>query len=81
MPMRFVAGAVCPQCGEQDTLQLDTDAPEGQPYRACVECGFTEEGSEESASPAVPGARFDQQPGNDDRQVVRILPDSKRTLH
>lgn len=81
MPMRFVAGAVCPQCGEQDTLQLDTDAPEGQPYRACVECGFTEEGAAESESPAVPGARFDEQSGKDDRQVVRILPDSKRTLH
>ncbi len=35
---RFIAGAVCPKCGEQDVLQMyrQDDAE----YRECVDCGF-----------------------------------------
>lgn len=35
---RFIAGAVCPQCGEQDKIALDLDADE----RFCVSCDFRE---------------------------------------
>ncbi len=36
---RFIAGAVCPRCGEMDRIvvNLDTDR------RECVACGFSEE--------------------------------------
>lgn len=38
---RFIAGAVCPSCGEQDKLFLYRD-PDGHPVRECVRCGFSE---------------------------------------
>ena len=36
---RFIAGAVCPRCGEMDRIvvNLDTD------MRECVACGFSDE--------------------------------------
>lgn len=35
---RFIAGAVCPNCGQQDKIVVDFDADE----RRCVACGFRE---------------------------------------
>ena len=35
---RFVAGAVCPSCQEQDRIVIDSDADE----RRCVACGYVE---------------------------------------
>lgn len=35
---RFIAGAVCPKCGEQDVLQ--TYRENDEEYRECVDCGF-----------------------------------------
>ncbi|MCB1666939.1 MAG: YheV family putative zinc ribbon protein [Porticoccaceae bacterium] len=37
---RFVAGAVCPRCGEQDKLVMFSD--EGETFRECVACDFSE---------------------------------------
>ncbi len=39
MPRRFIAGAVCPRCGEQDKLVVDTETDR----RECVKCGFGDE--------------------------------------
>ena len=39
MPRRFIAGAVCPRCGLQDKLVVDTEAGS----RECVSCGFSDE--------------------------------------
>ncbi len=39
MTRRFIAGAVCPRCGEQDKLVVDTETD----LRECVKCGFREE--------------------------------------
>lgn len=36
---RFIAGAVCPRCGQQDKIVLDM----GSDTRHCVSCGFSEE--------------------------------------
>jgi uncharacterized metal-binding protein (TIGR02443 family) len=36
---RFIAGAVCPRCGEMDKLVIDLDTDR----RECVACGFSEE--------------------------------------
>lgn len=39
MVKRFIAGAVCPRCGQQDKLRVDTEAD----TRDCVACGYTDE--------------------------------------
>lgn len=38
MPRRFIAGAVCPRCGLQDKLVVDTEVG----LRECVSCGFSD---------------------------------------
>jgi len=38
---RFIAGAVCPRCGEID--KLVTYKEEGKEFRECVSCGFHDE--------------------------------------
>jgi len=38
---RFIAGAVCPCCGEMDKLKAWTD--NDIQYRECVACDFTDE--------------------------------------
>jgi uncharacterized metal-binding protein (TIGR02443 family) len=35
---RFIAGAVCPRCGEMDKLLVDLETDQ----RECVACGFSE---------------------------------------
>lgn len=51
---RFIAGAVCPECGAMDRLQLlDLD---GEPGRRCVACGH--EDRLESASSREPKTRL-----------------------
>ncbi len=39
MSRRFIAGAVCPRCGEMDKLVVDSDTDQ----RECVRCGFTDQ--------------------------------------
>lgn len=36
---RFIAGAVCPRCGEMDKTVVDLDSDR----RECIACGFGEE--------------------------------------
>jgi len=38
---RFIAGAVCPKCSEMDKVMVYNK--EGQDYRECVSCGFSDE--------------------------------------
>ncbi len=38
---RFIAGAVCPQCGLQDKIVMYDEGHSS--YRECVSCGFREE--------------------------------------
>lgn len=38
---RFIAGANCPKCSEQDKIYTYED--EGKKYRACTRCDFNEE--------------------------------------
>ena len=45
---RFIAGAVCPRCGEMDRMVVDPDSDR----RECVSCGFSEERPGDSAAPA-----------------------------
>ncbi|MFD1216717.1 MULTISPECIES: YheV family putative zinc ribbon protein [Microbulbifer] len=68
---RFIAGAVCPRCGEMDKIvnyRLDD-----KNYRECVACGFKDE-IRLQASPRELDTRVNQ---TDDREVeetaVKIL--------
>lgn len=38
---RFIAGAVCPRCGEQDKLTMYEE--DEQTFRECVSCDFHEQ--------------------------------------
>lgn len=38
MTRRFIAGAVCPRCGEMDKIVVDSETDE----RECVNCGYTD---------------------------------------
>ena len=37
---RFVAGAVCPRCGEMDKLRMWRD--DTKEHRECIQCGYTD---------------------------------------
>lgn len=37
---RFIAGATCPRCAQQDTLKMYRD--EEREYKECVRCDFTD---------------------------------------
>jgi uncharacterized metal-binding protein (TIGR02443 family) len=37
-PRRFIAGAVCPRCGEMDTVRMVQEGEEQ--LRDCVRCGY-----------------------------------------
>ena len=43
MTRRFIAGAVCPRCGEMDKLVVDSE----RQLRECVGCGFADERPED----------------------------------
>lgn len=47
---RFIAGAICPQCGEQDKLFTYIDS--GDRWRACANCDFRESQAESLSQPA-----------------------------
>lgn len=44
---RFIAGAVCPRCGEMDRIVVDMDSEQ----RECVACGFSEDRPQETPGP------------------------------
>lgn len=89
MVMRFIAGAVCPQCGEKDTLRAEVQTaagPEtGEPglqTRECVDCGFSETQTADGPDTAsAPGTRVEPVRRDDDLQVIKIMPDTSRTKH
>lgn len=61
MKKRFIAGAVCPQCGETDKTLLYQQA--GDEVSECVSCGYKRFKSQMLASTAEPEANT----------VVRLL--------
>lgn len=46
---RFVAGAVCPRCGEMDRLRTWRDAV--KEYRECILCGYQDAMRLDGAAP------------------------------
>lgn len=51
---RFIAGAVCPDCGALDRIVVDADSNE----RHCVACGFRE--ARPAPAPAEPVTRVNR---------------------
>ncbi len=37
---RFVAGVVCPKCGQSDVIRVWQQPEEQKQYRECVDCGY-----------------------------------------
>ena len=74
---RFIAGAVCPSCGQMDTLQVYT-TPSGQKVMTCVDCNFLEQLTSHLALEGeLPETRISREEKILDNEVdiVRILPD------
>lgn len=73
MSIRFIAGAVCPRCGEMDTLKAGSDGK--VMIRECVDCGFTDRISEAVNSPSELTTRVSQppRPTDTEAQPVRII--------
>lgn len=66
---RFIAGAVCPECGEMDRIVLE-EAEAGS-RRVCVACGFSDD--MKPASGRLPPTRFDRRNAPTQSTPVRIL--------
>lgn len=67
---RFIAGAVCPDCGAEDRLVVE-EAAEGK-RRRCVSCGFTDTNASEPevALPTRFARRGDEE---EQAQPLRLL--------
>lgn len=70
---RFIAGAVCPRCGEMD--RLVTFEKEGKSLRECVSCDFTEEmvASVVSGEIQTRVNQFEEDGAEDEVSAVKIL--------
>lgn len=51
MPVRFIAGAVCPKCGAMDTLKAGSKDDGQVMVRECVDCGYQDRISQGVNSP------------------------------
>ena len=72
---RFIAGAVCPGCGEMDVIQMFVNAS-GAQQKECVECDYSEIlASEPSLEGALPEARISREEKvlEDNVDIVRIV--------
>ncbi len=70
MPRRFIAGAVCPRCGAQDKIVVDTETD----TRECVSCGFSDLRPQES--PVEPATRVNRPAA----RLVETTPEAVRLV-
>lgn len=70
---RFIAGAVCPRCGEMDKLKAWTE--DDIQYRECVACDFADEMSLVEPQVQEPETRVNQAhvDPRDEIQVVNLM--------
>ncbi len=77
---RFIAGVVCPRCGEMDTVRMYRD--DEREHRECVKCGFADSlrldgrPDPEQIETRVSGDRSDKAPAavaDDSPQPIRIM--------
>lgn len=79
---RFIAGAVCPRCGEMDRMVSYTPEGSQAPVRECVACGFSEQLKVEvnvavptRVEPVVGGkASKPKGPAAATEQVIKFMP-------
>lgn len=73
---RFIAGARCPKCSEQD--KVFTYEQEGKKYRACTRCDFNEEMRFDNHKKEL-GTRVNKlkEEQAEDAQVVRLVDPNK----
>lgn len=71
---RFIAGAVCPRCGEMDKLVMYKDSQ--QEIRECVRCGFKQTMQEQQQDVELETrVNQEQQPAPEDEiSVVKLFP-------
>ncbi len=89
-PKRFIAGAVCPKCAEQDKIVMYRISDSEQ-VRECVRCGFKDtisdvapQGAPQEPATRVNQPRLGEQPlqHEDPVEVVKLLdPGAKRRDH
>jgi hypothetical protein len=70
-PKRFIAGAVCPRCGEMDKIMMYT-TDEGQ-YRECIACDFTDAESALEAPSSELETRVNSRGNEDDHTVKQVV--------
>ncbi|MEH6625452.1 MAG: YheV family putative zinc ribbon protein [Motiliproteus sp.] len=74
---RFIAGAVCPRCGEMDRLRTWRD--DVREYRECVDCGYDDAMRlDGSAEPEELKTRVNKEPeqklASSSEQVIKFVP-------
>ena len=67
---RFIAGAVCPRCGEMDKLLSYTN-DEGV-YKECVACDFVEKQAVQVELNEL-DTRVNNMPGTEEEEAVQIV--------
>jgi len=77
---RFIAGAVCPACSEQDKLMMWSEGD--VPHRECVACGYADTLNEQGLSvPKELGTRVNTAPVKAQQdskvQTVQFFPNPK----
>ena len=68
-PRRFIAGTRCPECSQEDTTVMYTDA-DGMDVRECVRCGFKQSMNEQLQADAAQAAHL----------ATRVSPEGKPLL-
>ncbi len=87
---RFIAGAVCPSCGEMDKLVMFWQ--DEKQVRECVRCGYSDQqddnGNIQTITPSEIKTRVNQPrkgedavPGAEDVQVLSLDDKGNNTLH
>lgn len=70
-PKRFIAGAVCPRCGEMDKLTMQ-QTEDGQ-FRECVACGFEDAQTPEGEPIGELATRVNKRQNTDDHTVKQVV--------
>lgn len=70
---RFIAGAVCPRCGELDKIVVVVG--DDQQKRECIQCGFSDDqpGMPQVAEPKTRVNRAKSRMIDTDTQVVQLV--------
>ncbi len=76
-PKRFIAGAVCPRCGEMDKIVMYREGDRS--LRECVKCGYQDEMRDDAVSelPTRVSEKGPSKKENTDTQPIKFYPRPK----